>query len=253
MSRSGHVAIIEISRPPNNFFDVGLIETLAGQFEALDADPEVRALVLASDGRHFCAGANFSSSDDARARAQRSVADGSPLYAAGVRLFGCSKPVVGAIQGAAVGGGLGLALVPDFRVATPESRFAANFVKLGFHPGFGLTLTLPHLIGMQNASLMMLTGRRIDGQTALEWGLADQCVPGDRLRSAAVEFAKEIADNAPLAVVSVRRTLRLGLADAIKSRTDHEFAEQHRLQRTEDHREGVRAVAERRPARFVGH
>jgi enoyl-CoA hydratase/carnithine racemase len=160
--------------------------------------------------------------------------------------------VVGAIQGAAVGGGFGLALVPDFRVVSPEARFTANFVKLGFHPGFGLTHTLPRLIGRQRASLLFMTGRRIDGETAFEWGLADQLTRLENLREAAMALADEIASNAPLAVLSVRATLRAGMAAAVKAQTDHEFAEQFRLQQTEDHREGVRAVAERRPGDFRG-
>jgi enoyl-CoA hydratase/carnithine racemase len=249
----GHVALVEIDRPPNNFFDVALIEGLADVFEELDAEPEVRALVLASAGKHFCAGANFGAAADRAARQERRLEDGNPLYHAAVRLFASRKPVVGAIQGAAVGGGFGLALVPDFRVVCPEARFTANFVKLGFHPGFGLTRTLPRLIGRQRAALLFTTGRRIDGETAHRWGLGDVLTSRDGVRAAALALAEEIAGNAPLAVQSVRATLRSGLADALRRQTDHEFAEQFRLQQTEDHREGVRAVAERRPGRFKGH
>jgi enoyl-CoA hydratase/carnithine racemase len=167
-------------------------------------------------------------------------------------LFRTRKPIVAAIQGAAVGGGFGLAVMPDFRVVSPDARFTANFVKLGFHPGFGLSYTLPRLIGQQRASLMFLTGRRIDGETAYAWGLADVLTEPATLRSEAYKLAAEIAENAPLAVMSVRATLRVGLADSVKTMTDHEFIEQHRLQQTEDHREGVRAVAERRPGNFKG-
>ncbi|MEZ5559629.1 MAG: enoyl-CoA hydratase/isomerase family protein [Pseudomonadales bacterium] len=248
----GHVALVEICRPPNNFFDTRLINEIADAFEAADRDPGIRALVLASQGKHFCAGANFGDSGQQEERRERRLEDGNPLYAAGVRLFACRKPVIGAIQGAAVGGGFGLALMPDFRVVCPEARFTANFVKLGFHPGFGLTYTLPRLIGQQRAALMFMTGRRIDGETAYDWGMADVLTSAATLRDAAMALAGEIAENAPLAVASVRATLRAGIADAIKRQTDHEFAEQFRLQQTEDHREGVRAVAERRPGNFKG-
>lgn len=248
----GHVALVEINRPPNNFFDTVLIEGIAEVFEELDQEPEVRALVLASAGKHFCAGANFADSGAREERRQRRLEDGNPLYDAAVRLFATRKPVIGAIQGAAVGGGLGLALMPDFRVVSPEARFTANFVKLGFHPGFGLTWTLPRLVGQQKASLMFMTGRRIDGTTAREWGLADVLMDQASLREEAMALASEIAGNAPLAVMSVRATLRQGIAEAIRAQTDHEFAEQFRLQQTDDHREGVRAVAERRPGDFKG-
>lgn len=248
----GHVALVEINRPPNNFFDTNLINGIADVFEELDEEPDVRALVLASAGKHFCAGANFSDPGAREERRQRRVEDGNPLYDAGVRLFATKKPVVGAIQGAAVGGGFGLALMPDFRVVCPEARFTANFVKLGFHPGFGLTWTLPRLVGQQRAALMFMTGRRIDGATAHEWGMADVLTERENVRDAALALAAEIAENAPLAVMSVRATLRDGIADAIRAQTDHEFAEQFRLQQTEDHKEGVRAVAERRPGNFKG-
>ena len=213
---------------------------------------QARALVLASQGKHFCAGANFGDRSGQRERAARTARTGNPLYTAAVRLFACRKPVVGAIQGAAVGGGFGLAVMPDFRVVCPEARFTANFVKLGFHPGFSLTHTLPKLVGQQKANLMFMTGRRIGGEEAYRWGLADVLTTRERLRDEAVRLAAEIAENAPLAVVAVRATMRKGLADAVQRQTDHEFIEQHRLQQTEDHKEGVRAVAERRPGNFKG-
>lgn len=252
ISINDHVALVEIQRPPNNFFDTELINALCNAFEALDADPDCRALVLAAQGKHFCAGANFGDRAQRDEREQRTEGSGNPLYSAAVRLFASKKPVVAAIQGAAVGGGFGLAVMPDFRVVSPSARFTANFVKLGFHPGFGLTYTLPRLIGQQRANLMFYTGRRINGETAFEWGLADRLVDDDRLRDAARDLAAEIAENAPLAVVSVRATMRQGLAEAVKTATDHEFTEQFRLQKTEDHKEGVRAVAERRPGNFQG-
>ena len=213
---------------------------------------ECRASVLCAQGKNFCAGANFGDRTQQTERDNRTTTSGNPLYTAAVRLFSAKKPIVGAINGSAVGGGFGLAVMPDFRVASPETRFTANFVKLGFHPGFGLTYTLPQLIGQQRANLMFYTGRRVDGETAHAWGLADVLTDQDSLRDEALKLAAEIAENAPLAVMSVRATMRAGIAAAVKTQTDHEFVEQHRLQQTEDHKEGVRAVAERRPGNFKG-
>ena len=254
VSMVGHVAVVEIQRPPNNFFDIDLIHTLADVFENLDEARDARALVLASAGKHFCAGNNFGSdrAEPTHPKALAYAGSGSPLYAGAVRLFSNKKPIVGAIQGAAVGGGFGLALLPDFRVVCPQTRFTANFVKLGFHPGFGLTHTLPRLIGTQKAHLMFQTGRRIGGEQAHEWGLADVLTEQENLRAAAIELASEIAENAPLAVQSVRATLRDGLAEAVQKQTDHENLEQTRLYQTEDHKEGIKAVAERRPGNFQG-
>jgi enoyl-CoA hydratase/carnithine racemase len=248
-----YVATLEIHRPPHNFFDDALIRNLADAFEALDRNPGCRALLLAAEGKSFCAGANFQSRPESNPLNQSQTPTGSnPLYLEAVRLFRCQKPVVAAIQGPAIGGGLGLSLVADFRVASPEARFAGNFVKIGIHPGFGLTHTLPRLIGPQRAALMLLSGRRVDGETAVAWGLADQLSSLDKLRTDAHALAAEIAEAAPLAVVSTRATLRAKLPDLVEAQTRHELAEQTRLMKTEDHREGIKAVAERRAGNFVG-
>ena len=123
----------------------------------------------------------------------------NPFYVAAARLYAVKTPVVAAIQGAAVGAGLGLALVADFRVAAPEARFVANFVALGFHPGFGISAVLERVIGRQRALLMNLTARRIKAEQAADWGLVDLLGPADRLRAEALALAQEIAAGAPLA------------------------------------------------------
>jgi enoyl-CoA hydratase/carnithine racemase len=176
----------------------------------------------------------------------------NPLYDEAVRLFSLEKPVVAAVQGAAVGAGLGLAVMADFRIASPDAKFAANFVKLGFHPGFGLTHTLPRLIGAAKAELMFLTARRVKAEEGLPWGLVDEVVPLEELRPAALRLAKEIAENAPLAIVATRKTVRGDLAAAVRAQTDIEAREQGWLRDTEDYKEGVRSVTERRPGNFVG-
>ncbi|MGI9325197.1 MAG: enoyl-CoA hydratase/isomerase family protein, partial [Pseudomonadales bacterium] len=238
------VALAEIQRAPNNFFDQALICSLADAFAELDEDPSCRVIVLASEGKHFCAGANFGSNADREDRSKRTAEDGNPLYREAVRLFRNKKQVIAAVQGAAVGGGFGLAMMPDFRVACPEARFTANFVKLGFTPGFGLTHTLPRIIGEQAATDMFYTGRRIGGEEARKLGIVDRLVPQDQVREAAIAYAREIAENAPLALISLREQMRDGLADAVQKATDREGFEQFHLQLTKDHKEGVKAVSE---------
>lgn len=245
----GPVAVVTIDNPPNNHVSVELMRNLADAFEAIDADLTLRASVLQSEGKAFCAGADFATPGDSIGGGMDGV---QQLYAQAIRLFSAEKPIVAAVQGAAVGAGLGLALVADFRVAAPEARFAANFVKLAFHPGFGLTHTLPRLVGEQKAALMFLTGRRVKAEEGLPWGLVDEVVPLPELRAAALRLAQEIAENAPLAVVATRKTLRGDLAAAVKAQTVHEHAEQAKLRTTEDFKEGVRAVAERRPGNWLG-
>jgi len=256
VTMDGNVATVEIQRPPHNFFDFSLIGQIADAFDACDGDPECRAIVLAAQGKSFCAGANFGSGQQNDKSASPDFTEEGfrnttgKLYREAARLFGCKTTVVGAIQGAAIGGGLGLSLVPDFRVVAPEARFAANFVKLGIHQGFGISVTLPRLIGEQQAALMLLTGRRVTGEEALAMGLVDVLVDQATLREAAVRLAKEIAENAPLAVASVRATLRQNLAEQVVRATEHELSEQQWLRATEDAQEGIRAVSERRTGNF---
>lgn len=250
------VATVEIRRPPHNFFDRELIRQLATAFEALDDDASCRAIVLAAEGKSFCAGADLGDCDTLTF-GQQSEGDtkryaAGDLYREAVRLFAVQKPIIGAIHGPAVGGGLGLAMVPDLRVACPESRFVANFTKLGFHPGFGLTVTLPELIGQSQAALMFYTSRRIKGEEALSMGLADVLVPRDEVRATAHQLAREIAECSPLGVMATRANLRRGLADRVREATDRELAAQTRLKATHDFKEGVAAMAERRLPNFEG-
>jgi enoyl-CoA hydratase/carnithine racemase len=255
VERTGHVALVEIRRPPNNFFDIALIHEIAAALEALDADETCRATVLAAQGKVFCAGANFGDggSLDAQGRRPGEQSQGvGHLYMQAVRLFRIKKPIIAAVHGPAVGGGLGLAMVADFRVTCPEARFVANFTRLGFHPGFGLSVTLPGAIGAQNAALMFYTSRRVTGTDAHAMGLADVLVPQEEVRSAALALAAEIAENAPLGVLSTRATMRGDLADRVMKATEHELAEQSRLRQTDDFKEGVKAMAERRVPNFAG-
>tara|TARA_Y100000588_G_scaffold55612_3_gene53149 strand:+ start:4414 stop:5208 length:795 start_codon:yes stop_codon:yes gene_type:complete len=242
------VATVEIQRPPFNYFDYALIQQIADAFEAFDNDTAVRSIVLCAQGKAFCAGANFGD----RSRSSENSDSGNHLYVEAVRLFKTGKPVVGAMHGAAVGGGLGLAMMPDFRVGCPESRFSANFTRLGFHPGFGLTYTLPRLIGEKNAELMFYTSRRVKGEEAYRLGLIDALVPQDEVRSAAQDLATEIAESSPLGVTTTRATMRVGIADKVREATDIELEIQNKLRVTKDFQEGVKAMAERRVPNFTG-
>ena len=249
---SDRVGLVEIQKPPNNFFDVSLIGQLADAFEAFGADPECRAIVLAAQGKAFCAGADFANRPETGAVSETSGVVTKHLYKEATRLFRGKKPVVAAVHGPAIGGGLGLALVADFRVTCAEARFSANFNRLGFHPGFGLTVTLPRLVGPQQASLLFYTGRRIGGAEAVTIGLADLLVAEAEVRRAAHVLAVEIAQSAPLSVQSTRETLRRGLADAIETATERELVEQDWQRRTADFKEGVTAMGARRLPDFKG-
>lgn len=245
----GHVRHIVFAHPPHNHATIGVLGAIADALDAADADPAIRCMVLASEGRIFCAGADLASADGFGGVGADPLRE---FYAQAIRLFAVRKPVVAAIQGAAVGAGLGLAVAADFRVAAPEARFAGNFTRLGFHPGFGLTVTLPRLIGAQRALEMFMTSARYKADVMAQWGLVDRLVDSGGAMAGAQQLASEIAENAPLATIATRATLRAGLADAVRAQLDHEYAEQAVLRATADYAEGVASVFERRSARFIG-
>jgi len=246
---SGHVGELELQRPPHNYFDNALINQIADALEAFDRDPECRAVVLCAQGKSFCAGADFANRP---ATGSSDGGSGRHLYKEATRIFRTRKPIVAAVQGAAIGGGLGLALAADFRVTCSEARFSANFNRLGFHPGFSLTFTLPRLVGQQRANLLFYTGRRVTGDEAVAMGLADVLAPLAEVRAAATALATEIAQSAPLAVQATRETVRRGFADGAERATERELTEQEWTRKTADFKEGVKAWAERRLPNFEG-
>ena len=237
------VALVELHRPPNNFLDIALVSSIADAFEELQRGP-CRVIVLCSQGRHFCAGA------DLTAGTHRTVAE---IYDQALRLVRAKVPVIAAVNGGAIGGGLGLALLADFRVASPESRFSANFSRLGFHHGFGMTVTLSEAVGPQAAAWLLLSGARIGGEEAFAVGLCDRLAASSgSLRSEATAMAASVAAAAPLSVRAIRATLRRGLAERIRAAMVLEQAEQQRLSSTRDFAEGVAASSERREPIFDG-
>lgn len=243
-SREGHVLTIVIDRPPVNYFDAELVEAVVAGLHR-EAAQGARAAVLASDGKHFCAGADLARRSGAKDLDSR-------LYDAAATLFESPIPVVAAVQGAAIGGGLGLALAADFRIATPESRFTANFAMLGFHHGFGLTISLPAVVGPQAAKELLFSGRNVHGEEALRLRLCDRLAPVDELRAQAQAFAAEFAQAGPLAVRAIRATMLDGLGDRVRAATARELEQQRILARTEDFKEGLRATRDRRTPEFRG-
>ncbi|HSZ38757.1 MAG TPA: enoyl-CoA hydratase/isomerase family protein [Trebonia sp.] len=273
-----HVAVVSFERPPRNYFTPELIGVLADVLEELSADGRTRVVVLRGEGRHFCAGADLGEAAGlSRAAGQDDAPDTGPsgtgpsgtgpsatgpqdgddvdldvegLYQHAIRLFAQPLPMVAQLHGAVIGGGLGLALAADFRVAVANARLAANFTKLGIHQGFGLSVTLPRLVGEQCALDLLLTGRTVRGDEAFSLGLVDLVATVDQLEETTLAKAAELAVNAPLAVRAVRQTMREGLIAQLRDAVRREAAEQRKLFRTADFREGVSAAAERRPARF---
>jgi 2-(1,2-epoxy-1,2-dihydrophenyl)acetyl-CoA isomerase len=253
IEHAGRVAVVTLHNPPHNLLTVPLLRSLASSVTSAASDPRTAALVLCSEGRSFCAGADFNSVDAPVPSDGEGFATQIPLfYAEAARLFDVAVPMVAAVQGAAIGAGLGLALACDLRVVGEKGWFRASFVRLGIHPGFAVSYTLPLLLGPARAADLFLTGRRVDAPESYRLGLADRLVPAGSELSSAVALAEEIGAGAPLALASTRTTLRAGLGDAARQAMAHELAEQTRLAGTADAVEGVRAALEGREPRFEG-
>jgi len=219
-------------------------------------DPEIRALVITSNGKHFCAGAELSGG-------MPGVPDGlggpagianrmRQVYTPFLTLMDLEIPTVAAINGAAVGGGLGLALVCDFRVVTPKSRMMAPFAKLGLHPGMALTYLLPRLVGMPRAMEMLMCGSDIFGEQALQWGLANRCVDEDKLMEEALSFAEKLAEGAPAVIRWTKRSVHRAIDLDARAAADTESLAQALTINSEDAREGLKAFFEKRKPEFTG-
>ena len=243
----GLVGVLTIQRAPNNFFDLALVQAIADAAHSL-AQANTRAIVLRSEGKHFCAGADFTGAATVEERMETT----RQVYAEAVRLFDVPVPIVAAVQGSAVGGGLGLACAADFRVAAPSSRFHANFSHLGIHQGFGLSESLPQIVGHQNALRLLCLGERVSGDEARQLGLVDVLVGDDELQPAAMRLAQSLSAAAPLAVRSIKQTLRGDLANRVRAIVEREVAEQGRLWATEDFEIGLAANLARQVPAFRG-
>ncbi|MCT9137571.1 enoyl-CoA hydratase/isomerase family protein [Streptomyces violarus] len=234
------VALLELRRPPHNFIDEAVLTELADALLSYDDQDEISCVVIAAQGKHFCAGVDLRGIGALGIRR---------FYRQALRVFSGRKPVVAAIHGAAVGGGLGLAMAADFRVSAPDARLTANFARLGFHHGFGLSETLPRAVGQQRALELLYTGRSVRGTEAVELGLCDRV--GDDPRGAAIEFASEIAASAPLSLPAIRSTMRRSMVAEISAALDVEANAQAALLGTADFAEGIAASVEKRQPRFT--
>jgi len=242
-----HVTVLTFDRPPANFVTPPLLEGIVDAAYAA-AEAGARAIVITGGGKHFCAGVDFNSGGLGEDKASGARV----LYAHAERLFSVPIPIVAAVNGSAVGAGLGLACAADFRVASPTSRLLANFSTLGFHQGFALSVTLPHIVGEQRAAELLYLGRPVRGEEALRLGLVDRLVEEGEELAGAMALANELAGQAPLAVRSIRQTLRKGLVDRIPDALAREVSEQAWLWQTEDAAIGLAAVTARETPVFVG-
>ncbi len=247
----GLVGIVRLARPPHNLLTEPVLGRLADALH--DLRGVARAAVVCSTGRSFCAGADFRSPEAPDpATGGGFAARTGAFYEQAARVFDAPVPVVAAVHGAAIGAGFGLALACDLRVVGEDAWFQANFVRLGIHPGFALSHTLPRLAGPARATELLLTGRRLGAAEAAAAGIAHRVVPRGQELDAAVAVARDIAAGAPLAVASTRATLRAELVAAARAAMAHELAEQAALAGTADAVEGVQAMLQGRQPVFDG-
>jgi enoyl-CoA hydratase/carnithine racemase len=248
-----HIATLTLNRPENrNSMTEDVLDGLKKAVAEARADRDVRCVVLTGKGSSFCAGADFKS------QVQRGGSDALPnersygMYSPFLSVLDIEVPVVGALNGHAIGGGLGLAIVCDIRVANRDAKYGANFVRLGLHPGMASTYLLPRLVGVPRAVELLLTGRLVSGGEAAEIGLATHAVAAEEVLPKALEIAREIATAAPIAVRLTKRSIYANLSWDPKAAAWNEAHAQSRTVETADNKEGIRALLEKRPPSFQG-
>jgi len=250
-----HVATITLNRPDNrNSMTPDVLGGLRDTVAKARGDLEVRCVVITGRGKSFCAGADFRSSPDGT-HAEGYIAPHERsynTYAPFLSMLDIEVPTIAAMQGHAIGGGMGLGVVCDLRVANREAKYGVNFVRLGLHPGMATTYLLPRLMGVPRAVELLLTGRIVTGAEAAEAGLVHYAVAADAVADKAMTLAREIASAAPLAVRWTKRTIYQGLGWDPRQAARLEAHVQSRTTETEDFREGVSALLEKRDPRFRG-
>ena len=256
MESSDHVATLRLNRGPRNTMTPETMSAFSDAINQIKHRPEIRSLVVTSVGKHFCAGAELSAGMPGETQALSGVPGTADrlrsVYAPFLALMDLPIPTVAAINGAAVGGGLGLALSCDFRVVSPGSRMMAPFPKLGIHPGMALTSLLPTIIGLPRAMEMLLTGCDVRGEQALAWGLANRCVDQDEIVTEAQRFAQTLAEGAPAVVRWTKRTVHRAIGLDIRSAADMESLAQAITFQSKDCQEGMKAFFEKRKPEFSG-
>ena len=251
-----YIATVTLNRPENrNSMTDDVLEGLRACVARVKEDPELRCVIITGRGKSFCAGADFKSGaqrDGGSARKLLPNERSFAMYSPFLGVLQIEIPVIGALQGHAIGGGFGLALVCDIRVANRDARFGANFTKLGIHPGMATTYILPRLVGLPRAAELLFAGRIVSGAEAAEYGMVNHSVAEAEVMPRALELAREIASAAPIAVRWTKRSLyRNSSWDPVPA-AEAEAHAQSRTFETEDSKEGVAALLEKRAPVFRG-
>jgi len=250
------VGVLTLDRPANrNSMTPELLGAFAVALAAARADAGLRCLIITGTGTCFSAGADFTSIlqvDDAAGPPRAPSEKWMAMYQPFLGVLDLEVPVIGALNGHAVGGGFGLALCCDLRIAARGARYGANFARLGLHPGMAISYLLPRLVGVARAAEMLFTGALIDGETAERIGLASSAHAADEVLPRARELARAIAANAPTAVRETKRSLYRGLGWEPRAAAYAEAFAQAESLATADAAEGIAALLEKREPQFTG-
>jgi enoyl-CoA hydratase/carnithine racemase len=244
-----HVALLRLNRPEaRNALSPEMMERIAAELERLDPDPEVRCAVIAGSEKVFAAGA------DIGVMAERTLPEAiyHPAAAFWRRLLGIKTPLVAAVSGFALGGGCELALACDMIVAGESARFGQPEITLGIIPGGGGSQRLTRAIGKQRAMEYVLTGRRFDAPTARDWGLVNRVVADDRCLEEALELARAVAAQPPIAARLAKQAVLAAEETTLSAGLDAERRMFELAMATEDRVEGMRAFLEKREPDFKG-
>ena len=253
LERDGAIASLVIDRPAKlNTFTATMSAELTGHCAELDRDDDVRAVVITAVGdRAFCAGSDVTLLGDLGSNWQaRNRAAWSRDYIG--PLLRLRLPLVAAIRGYCLGGGLEVALAADIRIAGESAELGAPEVRLGWHAGSGNTTILPRLIGYGNAARWILTGDRFGAVEAMRVGLVQEVLPDDEVESRARELATQMAQLSPIAVQSAKHLIRLSQGTSVEQGLAWENDLYSYCMTTEDSREGIRAFREKRQPRYRG-
>lgn len=247
------VGMITLNRPDDrNAMTPELLDAFSDAIDEARADDGVRCLVMTGKGRCFSAGADLRSSMQRSDLGKPSREASFAMYEPFLKVLDVEVPVIAAMNGHTVGGGFGLTLLADIRVANVDAKYGVNFARLGIHSGLGISYLLPRLVGAAHASELLFTGKLIRGHEALRIGLVSHAEEADAVLPTAMGLARAIAASAPMAVQQMKASIRRGLRWEIRAAALEEAGLQAASLETDDAKEGVSAILEKREPEFTG-